>query len=116
MKSTTEEKALEAATEAEKLTLCAGCRDDYYNHRSEPGFDGATRCWSLKTAEIVARYRIGWWTPQDSPKNYTAVRTLSCHHAPGQYAHMTRMPTHLVSDAVKAGIPVDPAEALEPQS
>jgi hypothetical protein len=98
--------------EDEKLRLCDGCRDDYYNHREKPGFDGATRCWSLKTAEIVARYRIGWWTAQDSPKNYTPVRTLSCHHRPGGYAHFRQLPQHLIAEAVRLGIPVDPSVAL----
>lgn len=32
---------------------CNGCRDDFYNHRNEPGFDGSTECWSLKSADIV---------------------------------------------------------------
>ena len=94
--------------EEQKLRLCAGCREDYYNHREKPGYDGSTRCWSLKDAEIVTRYRIGRWTPQDSPKNYTPVVTLSCHNAPGKYAHMKRMPEHLIAEAVKLGIPIVP--------
>lgn len=78
----------------EKQKYCAGCRDDFYNHRSEPGFDGATECWSLRNAEIVTRYRIGWWTQPTSAAAFQKVTTLSCHHAPGQYAHFKELPEH----------------------
>ena len=77
---------------ADKLPLCRGCRDDFYNGQNPLNI---TRCWSLKDARIVTRYRIGWWTPADSAKNFTEVTTLSCHHAPGQYALMEKLPEHL---------------------
>jgi len=82
-------------SDQEKEKYCRGCRNDYYNHREQPGFDGSTKCWSLEDAEVVQRYRIGWWTPQDSARNYTRVTTLSCHHAPGQFAFMKELPEHL---------------------
>lgn len=37
---------------------CGGCEDDFYNHRQTPGFDGATECWSLKTAMLCHRKRV----------------------------------------------------------
>lgn len=70
----------------DKLPLCRGCRDDYYNHQGEG------RCWSLEKAEVVERFRIGWWTQPTSHNAYTKVVTLSCHNAPGQYAQHTEMP------------------------
>jgi hypothetical protein len=79
---------------SDKEQYCAGCRNDFYNHRSEPGFDGATKCWSLNDATVVTRYRIGWWTQPTSAKAFQKVTTLDCHHAPGQYAHYKELPEH----------------------
>lgn len=76
---------------------CAGCRDDFYNHRESPGFDGATECWSLKSAKVVTRYRLGWWTAPTEPGAFQQVTTNSCHHAPGQYAHYEQLPTFAVN-------------------
>jgi hypothetical protein len=81
-------------TEAEKQKYCSGCRDDFYNHRDSPGFDGSTKCWSLKDAEVVKRYRIHWWTRPASAKAFQKVTTLSCHNAPGRYAHYKELPEH----------------------
>jgi hypothetical protein len=67
-------------TEQDKLKMCEGCRDNFYNGT------GAKQCWSLPTAQVVTRYRIGWWTAPTVPGAYTKVQTLHCHHAPGQYA------------------------------
>ena len=74
---------------SDKLQYCRGCRDDYYNGT------GAKECWLLKDAKVVTRYRIGWWTPMDSAKNFQKVTTHHCHHAPGQYAQMEKLPEHL---------------------
>lgn len=75
---------------------CAGCHDNFYNHRSEPGFDGATKCWSLKTAEVVTRYKLDWWTTPDTPGAFQKVTTNSCHHAPGKYALYKELPSFAV--------------------
>lgn len=90
----------------DKQQYCAGCRDDFYNHRESPGFDGATKCWSLKNAEVVTRFRIGYWTTPDTPGAFTEVRTLNCHRAPGQYAHYEKLPNFAVG-----AIRLTPAEA-----
>ena len=82
---------------ADKQQYCTGCRDDFYNHRDEPGFDGATKCWSLKTAKVVTRYRLHWWTAPTVPGAFTKVTTLSCHNAPGKYAHYEKLPTFAVA-------------------
>ncbi len=78
--------------DAKKLALCSGCRDDFYNDQNPLG---VKRCWSLKTAQVVERLRIGWWTQQDSAKNFKRVTTLDCHYAPGRYAHVKELPAHL---------------------
>lgn len=74
-----------------KDQYCRGCQDDFYNHRG----DGAGPCWNLKDAEVVTRYRIHWWSPQDTARNYTRVTTLSCHYAPGRYSFQKDLPEHL---------------------
>ena len=76
----------------DKLKLCVGCTDNFYNGNNSMG---VTRCWLLDRANVVTRYRIGWWTPQESAKNYTEVRTLHCHREPGRYAYVDRLPEHL---------------------
>ena len=73
-------------------TYCRGCRNDFYNGQNELG---VKECWCLKDAKIVTRYRIGWWTPQNSAKNFTKFKTYNCHHAPGRYALMEKLPEHL---------------------
>lgn len=74
----------------EKRALCSGCRNDYYNRAAPKG------CWSLESAEIVNRWRLGWWTDPTKPGAFVEVETLSCHHAPGQYAHSESLPAHAV--------------------
>lgn len=69
--------------DTDKKQLCRGCRDDFYN---QPGNSQCGHCWSLDTATVVIRYRIGWWTSPATPGAYTKVKTLSCHYAPGSYA------------------------------
>jgi hypothetical protein len=76
-------------SEGEKLALCVGCRNNFYNGHNTLG---VKRCWSLKSAEVVKRFRLGWWTRPDSPGAFTEVQTLSCHVAPGQYAHYEELP------------------------
>lgn len=78
--------------DAEKLKLCSGCRNDFYNDKNGLG---VKRCWSLETAEKVKRYRIGWWVPQDSAENFQKVTTLSCYQAPGTAAFYRELPEHL---------------------
>ena len=81
------------ATKAEKLPLCAGCRDDFYNGQNPLG---VKECWSLKSAKIVTRFKLGWWTRPDEPRAFTEIRTLNCHHAPGRYALYERLPSFAV--------------------
>lgn len=72
------------ATEKD-LPLCDGCRDNFYNQCGK-------RCWSFEGAQVVEAFRIGWWTQPTSDRAYRKVVTLSCHYAPGQYAHHKEMP------------------------
>ena len=83
-----------------KLRLCSGCRDNFYN-AGQNGI-GVRECWSLKDAEVVTRWKLGWWTSPVEPRAFQEVRTLSCHHEPGKYAFCKDLPSHAV-DPVRLG-------------
>jgi hypothetical protein len=75
-----------------KREYCIGCHSDYYNHDNP---QGVKECWHFKTAKVVKRLRIGWWTPQDKAENFYPVTTNSCHTSTGQYADYEKLPEHL---------------------
>lgn len=83
---------------------CDGCRDDFYNHREQPGFDGSTECWSLKTAKVVTRYRLHWWTAPTVPGAFAKVTTNSCHYATGRYQHYEKLPDFVDKSTVREGL------------
>ena len=76
-------------------TRCAGCRDDFYNHRTNA--DGKSRCWSADKATIETRYRLHWWTAPTVKGAFVRVKVPSCYHQPGQFAYYKQLP-----DFVKA--------------
>ena len=82
-------------TKTEKRKLCSGCRQDFYNGNNNMGIG---ECWNLKTAKLVKRYKIYWWTPMDKASNFKEVKVLSCYsdleNGHG-YAYLTNIPTHL---------------------
>lgn len=82
---------------SDKQQYCAGCRNDFYNHRESPGFDGVTKCWSLETANVVVRFRLHWWTAPTVSGAFTEVVTLDCHHEPGQFAFYKELPEFAVN-------------------
>lgn len=95
-----------------KRQYCTGCRDDFYNGQNAIG---VKECWHLKTAKVVKRWRIGWWTPQDKAEHFRRVTTLDCHNAPGQYAQYAALPTHLVPLKRRAStVASSPAEERAP--
>ena len=54
---------------------CAGCRNNFYNGNNDLG---VTECWSLKTAKLIKRRRVGTWerppwtrTPEKLPNCYS---------------------------------------------
>lgn len=88
----------------EKKSLCKGCRDDFYN---QPGNAPGGCCYSLSTAQVVERTRVGWW--QNPPYTWSPQKTLSCHHAPGQFAWIKENDPRIVA-AVEAAV-----EAAQPK-
>lgn len=85
-------------TADEKKTLCHECRNDFYNRS---GNSTTGECWSLKSAELVERTRVGWW--QNGPYEWRPETTLSCHHAPGQFAWIKRDDVRLRTLATNGG-------------
>src|SRR5579872_7228544 len=64
-------------SEKPALTMCGGCRDDYYNHggRSSTG-----RCWGIDTAKVVDK--VGYSSLNACGGVDTIMKkTLSCWHA-----------------------------------
>ena len=79
----------------EEKEYCSGCQDDFYNGNNPLEIK---ECWNLKTAKLVKRYRIYWWTPMDKASNFTEVKVLSCYNdlVNGHgYAYLENFPIHL---------------------
>lgn len=74
-----------------KMKYCQGCRQNFYNGNNKLGIK---ECWHLSNAKIVTRYRIHWWTAPIKPGAFTKVRTLNCHHEPGQFAFYKELPAN----------------------
>lgn len=57
---------------------CVGCRDNFYNGNNSLG---VAQCWSLKTARLIKRRRVGMW---ETPPWKAKPETLpSCYHETG---------------------------------
>jgi len=59
-----------------RLDDCSGCRNNFYNGNNELG---VSKCWSMKTAELVKKVEIH--VDQMPPyKNVKAVLRPNCYH------------------------------------
>jgi hypothetical protein len=72
---------------------CVGCRNNFYNGNNSLA---VSQCWSLKSARLVKRWRLGWWTDPTIPGAFVQVKTYNCHHEPGRYAFSKELPIHAV--------------------
>lgn len=77
---------------AKSKGLCVGCRENFYNGYNDIG---TKECWNYKSARVVKRYRIGWWTPQDRAENFDPVMVMSCRCDTGRFAYYDKLPGHL---------------------
>lgn len=81
-----------------KRKLCSGCRNDFYNYGNH---STTGECWCLKSAKLVKRYKIYWWTPMDKASNFTEVKVLSCYNdlenGHGN-AYLEQIPQHLQAE------------------
>lgn len=87
---------MSGSNQEQKLHLCQGCRDHFYNTRGD-----GQRCWLLENAKVVTRYKLGWWTQPTAPGAYTKVKTLHCWHSPGQFAMHEKLPDCVTSEERK---------------
>jgi hypothetical protein len=71
-------------------THCQGCSENFYNGNNPLG---VTQCWHLKSARIVNRWRLGWWTAPTVPRALVQVKTYDCHRESGRYAFSKELPT-----------------------
>ena len=82
-------------SKTEKIKYCSGCTSNFYNGNNPLKIN---ECWHLKTAKLVKRYMIYWWTPMDKASNFTEVKVLSCYkdlvNGHG-YAYLENIPLHL---------------------
>lgn len=62
------------------LETCRGCEDDFYNNRNP---HGVKQCWSLESAELVTRWRLGVWTQPTVRGAFTEVRVFDCRREKG---------------------------------
>jgi len=69
--------------------FCRGCRDDFYNGRNSLG---VKQCWMLKSARVVKRWKLHWWTAPTVPGALVEIKTFHCHHEPGQFAFYEQLP------------------------
>ncbi len=67
-------------TDNDKMKLCKGCHNDFYNHQGADIALGGC-CWSLKTAQPVVMTMVGYWQPP--PYTWHPQQTLSCHRPEG---------------------------------
>lgn len=82
-------------TKSERLKMCFGCRENFYNGNNNVG---VKECWNLKSAKLVKRFRIWWWAPMDKASNFTEVKVLSCYNDLKNghgYAYLKDIPDHL---------------------
>jgi hypothetical protein len=87
-----------ALSKSEKSKMCSGCTSNYYNGNNPHGIK---ECWNLKSAKLVTRYKIWWWTPMDKASNFEEVKVLSCYsdleNGHGN-AYCTAIPSHLQAE------------------
>ncbi len=69
---------------------CSGCRNNFYNGNNNLG---VARCWSLKDAKMVTKFRLSCSTPMWNREAYLKVRVPSCYHESG-YVHLKEIPDY----------------------
>jgi hypothetical protein len=69
---------------------CPGCRNDFYNGNNELG---VKRCWSLKDAKLVTRFRLSINTPMSQKSGYVKTRVPDCYHENG-FVYLNEIPNY----------------------
>lgn len=94
----------------DKLELCRGCRDNFYNGNNDLG---VKRCWNFKDARVVQRHAIPIWQPP--PYGMPAERTLSCHRRKG-YAMFSAESFRAANDACARAEAAEAAQPAAPEA
>lgn len=68
---------------------CVGCEQDFYNGKNPMGVQ---ECWSLKTAKMVTRYRLGYWTAPTVPGAFQKMKAYHCRSEKG-YVFYDQLPS-----------------------
>lgn len=69
--------------EDDKVKLCVGCRDDFYNHGGR-GLGGG-RCWNLKGAKLVTRFRIHRDAMPAHHGSFEQMKVFACKNGEGWF-------------------------------
>lgn len=72
-------------------TKCVGCTDNFYNGNNPFNIQ---ECWSLKSAQLVQRIRIGVW--QSPP--YDPTSTIEVYHCRKEKGNCLIKPEALTKD------------------
>ena len=65
-------------TKQQKLSMCAGCRQNFYNGNTPMGIK---ECWNLSSARVVKKKKVGIW--QRPPWEQEPIKVLSCRTEQG---------------------------------
>lgn len=65
-------------TKQEKLKMCVGCKDNFYNGNNDLG---VKECWGLASARKVLKRRVGMW--ERPPWTSEPELILSCRKEKG---------------------------------
>jgi hypothetical protein len=75
---------------------CLGCEDDFYNGKNPMGVKA---CWSLRTAQLATRYRLGTWTTPTTKNAFAEVLVPTCYRQKGQHFY-TKLPDFVRAEDV----------------
>lgn len=67
-----------AMSKQAKLNMCIGCRQNFYNGNNPIGIK---ECWSLATAKVVKKKKVGIW--ERPPWRQEPIEILSCRTEQG---------------------------------
>jgi hypothetical protein len=68
----------QAVSNTDKLKMCAGCSENFYNGNNDIGI---SRCWNLDSAKVVKKVRVG--INERPPWTGPEVKVLSCRRERG---------------------------------
>lgn len=86
-------------TKDDKLKLCVGCRNDFYNNKNPLGIK---ECWHLGSAMSAQKHLVGTW--DRPPYEWNPQETLSCHQPQGLFVWLKADDSRFVEEAGGADV------------